>query len=319
MASDLMCHCSMENSIVGNRIVERSLRQFFDKYHPKYGTPARTLSTIAQKLASEGWLAWSGTAPGAPPLNARYFSGNVDAQEIAYKTFDFIAFGFPAIHLYFADAVRLLIVTTETETSGSGFLLETGQLITAAHCVTEKSEVRIRGWEAANCPLQEIRVHQDPRVDIAVLKFAGKPFPDIPGFRLRNGELLEPIMTLGYPPIPGFGPILVAELSEVCGRLISSEGQLVGLSRAYLDQQDYLIISARVKGGSSGGPVVGKDGKAVGVVTQMPAGPSGNTDPLTYGAVIPTATVESILRTGSDSNGRILDFAVTPSGFSTLV
>src|SRR5438477_9222584 len=173
MASDLMSHCSMDNSVIENRIVERSLRQFFDEYHTKYGTPARTLSAIANKLASEGWLQWSGSAPSAPPLNARYFSGNVDPREIAYKTFDFIAFGFPAIRLHFAEAVRFVVVAAETEATGSGFLLETGQLITAAHCIKEKREVRVCGWDATRFPLQEIRVHQDPRVDVAVLTFAG--------------------------------------------------------------------------------------------------------------------------------------------------
>jgi serine protease Do len=317
MASDLMSHCSMANSIVEGRIVERSLMDFFNKYHTQYGTPARTLSTIAQRLASEGWLVWSGTARGAPPLNARYFSGNIEPREIAYKTFDFIAFGFPAIRLHFEEAVRVLFVKAEMETNGSGFLVETGQLITAAHCVTKKCEVRIPGWDATTYPLKEIRVHNDPRVDVAVLTFVGNPFSGIPGFRLRAGEILEPVMTLGYPPIPGFRSVLVAEVSEVCGKLLSSEGQVVAAAQAYLDQQEYLIISARVKGGSSGGPVVAKDGKVIGVVAQMPAGSGGNVDPLTYGAVIPTAVVETLLAQGANSCSQILEFTATESGFST--
>lgn len=77
---------------------------------------------------------------------------------------------------------------------------------------------------------------------------------------------------------------------------------MVAQEKSYLDDQLYLLISARVKGGNSGGPVIGLAGKVVGVVAQLSAEAEGRPDILGYGVVIPTPTLEQLLnnRTNSD-------------------
>jgi len=107
--------------------------------------------------------------------------------------------------------------------------------------------------------------------------------------------MLDPVMTLGYPPIPGFPQTLISETSEIAGKQIGTLGHLIGRETAYLDRQAYWVISARVKGGSSGGPAISEKGKVLGIVTQMASG--GGTgggatpDPLVFGALVPSDTV----------------------------
>ncbi|SPE56650.1 Trypsin family protein (fragment) [Verrucomicrobia bacterium] len=65
--------------------------------------------------------------------------------------------------------------------------------------------------------------------------------------------------------------------------------------QATLDRQTYLLISARVKGGNSGGPVINRRGEVVGVVSATPSGAGRQFDSLGYGAVIPSTTLRDLL------------------------
>ncbi|HEY9656266.1 MAG TPA: trypsin-like peptidase domain-containing protein, partial [Crinalium sp.] len=98
------------------------------------------------------------------------------------------------------------------------------------------------------------------------------------------------VLSMGYPPIPGFENFLVSETGRVAAYLKSTVGQVVTRAESYLDRQDYILISARVKGGNSGGPVVSKTGQVIGVVTAVP-GDNAVTDTLGYGIAIPHQTV----------------------------
>lgn len=91
---------------------------------------------------------------------------------------------------------------------------------------------------------------------------------------------------MGYPPVPGFDTFLVAETARI-SYLKSSVGQIVGKQESYLDKHNYFLINARVKGGSSGCPVIGRDGKVRGVVVQQGQN-EGTLDILGYGIALPT-------------------------------
>jgi serine protease Do len=55
--------------------------------------------------------------------------------------------------------------------------------------------------------------------------------------------MLEEVLIMGYPPIPGFDGILISERAHIAGYLKSSVGQVLGQSECYLDRQQYLLIS----------------------------------------------------------------------------
>lgn len=124
---------------------------------------------------------------------------------------------------------------------------------------------------------------------------------------------------MGYPPIQGFETPLVAETAQIAAILKSSVGKIVCEARAYLDGNDYLLLSARVKGGNSGGPIVGKLGQVLGVITHFPADASGRPDLLGYAAALPSAKIQALINAVNASNGMAneMEFRMTHTGFST--
>ena len=183
--------------------------------------------------------------------------------------------------------------------------------MTARHCIEKKREIRIDGWDAVHAPLKAIwafkdtryspRSEVDKRPDLALLEFAGDPFLGVPGFQLQEAQILDDVLTMGCPTVPGFDQMLITETAQIAAELKPTElkstvGHVVAQERAYLGNQPYLLISARVKGGSSGGPVIGREGKVVGVVAQLSAEAEGRLDVLGYGVVVPTSTLNQLLQ-----------------------
>lgn len=111
----------------------------------------------------------------------------------------------------------------------------------------------------------------------------------------------------------------MSETSEVAGRVIASTGQVVGDGKAYLDGQEYLLFSARVKGGSSGGPAIGRDGKVIGVVSMLPSSAAETPDPLLYGGLISASKLNELVGTSSqEAETTLVPFKITGENeFST--
>ena len=304
----------------------KSLKDFCDSYkrkHSNYGFDVVELVFIVQQLVSQGLLIHTGTLSSiSPPLGNTYYTSSFDAQLAAYGSYDFASLGFPEIRNFFAKSVQAVVVIKKDDSPdiGSGFLLEDRIFITARHCIEDMKNVIITGWDASLAPLVKLWVPKDERVDLAALRFDGDPFPGIAGFRIQSSDVLDDVLTMGYPPIPGFESPLVTEKAQIAGHLKSTTGQVVAREKAYLDQQVYLLINARVKGGNSGGPVVNRYGAVVGIVTQLPAEAEGRADVLGYGAAIPTNVLQQFIQeclNEQSADIREVPFQVTSDGFST--
>lgn len=324
-------------------LTPKSLFEFMIAYpqysmlgHPEFSNNLPELGLICRRLAEKGFLFPAGYSTESSLFREIYVSLGFDQNDASYGVYDFVAFGFPKIREHFSEAVRAVVVKKIIDINkgidnqdnlkddiGSGFLLgnplESRFFVTARHCVLNMKEVRIPGWNPANAPLLNLWTHIDERVDLAVIQFDGDPFPGIPGFRLQNAKLLDDVLTMGYPPIPGFESVLIAETAQIAGHLKSTTGQVVGEQKSYLDRQTYFLISARVKGGNSGGPVIGWQGGVVGVISQLPAEAEGRADILGYACAIPVTTLEQVLQACSCQSNLVqsVKFQTTPYGFST--
>lgn len=92
--------------------------------------------------------------------------------------------------------------------------------------------------------------------------------------------MLEPVVTMGFPRLEGLLPTLVSSVDEVAAR-----------AEPYLDGRAFWITTCAMTGGSSGGPVVGGDGRVVGVVSALP-GTGAGVNPGRFGLAVSLAEAD---------------------------
>jgi S1-C subfamily serine protease len=148
---------------------------------------------------------------------------------------------------------------TSTTVLGSGVIVnEQGQILTALHVVNGLGTIKVRFADGTESTAQI--VGSDPGNDIAVLESESGPeviVPAVLGGGVRVGDEVFP---LGNPL--GFTSSITAGVVSGLNRTIArpdGEGELSGL----------IQFDAAVNPGSSGGPLVDRDGQVVGIVTAL--------------------------------------------------
>ncbi len=281
------------------------------------------LQVICQKLVSEGLLISGGNKANVPIFGESYFNLGYDSDFADYGSYDFLINGFLSIRNHFEKSVKPIIVKLNDDSLdiGTCFIINDNIIITAYHCIEEKKSVFIDNGQGASVEIEKIWRSKDKRKDLAIIEVKGNPFKDIPHIRIGNAEVLSKVLTMGYPPIAGFDSIQFAEQAEINAILKSSNGNVIGHDKSYLDGQDYILINARVKGGNSGGPVINNYGMLVGVLTHIPIDPFENDklDSLGYGIALNGREVE-ILYTNARCNKDVeeVKFINEKNGFRTI-
>ena len=284
------------------------------------------LFILCQKLEFLGYLI-PYFNPQDPPLVKRYYGSHFIEEDASYGVYDFEVHGFPLIHKRFSESV-IAITPTKIEQEecriGSAFLMRDNYIITARHCIAEMKKVQFSGLDTSKSAIINIWIPNDNRMDLAVVKFQNNPFPNAKQFEIQNGHILDEIMTMGYPPVPTFDQILMAETAKITSEIVvplkATTGEIIANEKSYLTQQIYLLISARIKGGNSGGPVIGRHGRVVGVVTEEIVVDDSNEpkpDTLGFGVVTPAETLKIFLEECEKGSEQIRDL-VKDSGFIML-
>lgn len=325
IATDLVRYFNpMNGKRQGDRIVPNTIGDFL-KAHVQYKdfyTKPGALAAICRVLEHEGLLVHAGSGKGSPPMSACYYSFGLKEEHAAYGTCDFLAFGFPFIREHFRGAVRPVLVehSDGRPDIGTCFAIVGNRIVTAVHCIERMNAVVIdgvgpdAGLVSVHRPVAEV-------IDLAVLTYDRDPLPAVPKFKVATGDVLDEVLTMGFPPVPGFDPVQVAETANLAARssLKASIGDVVGHGDSYLGRQEYLLVSARVKGGNSGGPVVNRSGFVIGVVTDLP-GDGGAADPLGYGVATPSEGLVTLLEgieAGDPERAVPVEFSAVEGGFRT--
>lgn len=209
---------------------------------------------------------------------------STDRDNLA-ETMSCLAFGFPYMVGLMKDRVFPIVNRNfENDLSiGTGFLFE-NSIITAKHCLESSKKVSIKGFSKES--LSNAKVYFHPDLDIARVDFVELLKKD--SFK-RSSEpnILDPVVAMGYPRIPGFYSFLTAESGQISARITSTRGTLAAKALSYFYQKELYLITARIRGGNSGGPVIESSGALVGVAVQQPIGEGKMQDDLGYGTVIP--------------------------------
>lgn len=279
---------------------------------------------ICAQLEHHGYLFEAASTHSHPILGKSYVAPNFDSQRAQYGEYDFISDGFGLVVKKLGPAVRPVIVTKPggEKDIGTCFLLGNQcTLVTARHVIENKSRIEIPTHDGTILNIRKILISEDHNLDVAFI-LTDKLLTNSPYFRLSESHILDEVLCLGFPPIPGFEAILIADLATVNSEIKASAGRVVASSNSYLDKQRYYLINARVKGGNSGGPIVNRQGYVVGILVHTPINSedSKKLDSLGYGVATPTSEWASLLRNSESgkSSGIELPFEnIQGGGFRT--
>ena len=206
-------------------------------------------------------------------------------KDLAYGSFDFECNGFLFVHDCFKKSVVPIVGEKANKDLdiGTAYYIGGNLFVTAAHCITGLKRFNLL-VEDKPIALEEVWFADgiDPDIyDLAIVKAAEEV--NLPPFMLDESSVLDAVLVMGYPPIPGLNAVLVSEKASISTDLQqlmtkTSTGQIVAVETSYMSKMEYFIINARVKGGNSGGPVINKSGKVVGTIFQLPMDTQGGSD-----------------------------------------
>ena len=145
------------------------------------------------------------------------------------------------------------VLIRTNEGGGTGFIVSSdGLIVTALHVVEGASDVAIKTQQGVTYN-EVILLAKDERRDIAILKVAASSLPAV----VLADEELSP----GDEVIVIGNPLAVEEL-----QVSVSTGILSGIRNLNKDTK-VLQITAPISPGNSGGPVLSKNGKVIGVIS----------------------------------------------------
>lgn len=295
---------------IRNNVRERSVLKFCEKnVIPKENgkeliyQPA-IVDKICQKLCDKNKMSML-RADGGLGINNNYgivihnenaWNSNREQLQVYYNS---IVYGFEYIYNLYKEIVVPLVWEKENGdySAGTGFKL-CGGIATAKHCVTDPKNLAIKGYSVDELSKSKIYVSDNPYLDIAFIDVGRedeiKIFTD-------NGKVLQDVLALGYPKIPAFTDFLTAEKATISSKALSritpTKGAITAFGNNYLARTELMLITAKIRGGNSGGPVINEEGSIVGISCQIPnyEGDIGDYDDLGYGIVIPIRYLNEVI------------------------
>ena len=225
-----------------------------------------------------------------------FFQDNRDRLKYYYNS---KVYGFDYIYGMYLDLIVPLVWEKENGdyAAGTGFKYLNG-IVTAKHCITDVKNLQIKGYKASELEGKPVFISENDCVDIAFIETGENANPLL---FTDEGEIMQEVLVMGYPNIPAFTNFLTAEKatisSKASSRITPTRGSIAAYGYEYLAKIDAMLITARIRGGNSGGPVINEYGCLVGVACHIPDCDSsnGDYDDMGYGIAVPVKYVIEII------------------------
>lgn len=282
----------------------------------------RTFLGIVKKFENDGFLLKVGQKGDDPIYGATYVAQTLSRDYLEYGSYHFHYYGFSSIRSHFAKSVLPIDVTNQDylRDIGTCFIIDAHRIITAKHCIEAKKNIKILDPIGQVVTPTSIWTPSD-NTDLALIEMNYYNFSSCPKFKLEYGEVLEEILTMGYPPIPGFDAVQVADISHIGGSVKVSKGKIIAEERTLWDPEAYYLINARVKGGNSGGPIINNLGFVIGMIVDIPLDQDDQEkiDHLAYGVALTGRRIMNFLNDVNRNNDKVgkIQFQMNIEGFST--
>lgn len=156
------------------------------------------------------------------------------------------------------DLVLITGVTSAGDCAvGTGLLVIPGVVLTCAHVIDDMKVGDLVEWSDGRA-LKVRKCSSSKNADVGIVFLEEPVVPFLSDIALRSARSLEEVVIAGYPMIPrGLSPVITLHRGEICGRIEDT-----------MDGYPLELFSAIARPGNSGGPVVGLDGRIVGIVTR---------------------------------------------------
>jgi serine protease Do len=272
------------------------------------------------KLVAEGYLIEAGIDfVGHPIMSRKFVCLNYDQQKADNGEYDCVVKGWGEVYRRYKDSVLPVEVVNsrDDEDIGTCFLAgNKASLFTARHVVDGVKKFRIYNSLGQPIAIHRVVLPKRKTLDIALILSMPNMLESASPFRVTEYQITEEVMCLGYPPIPGFKSVLIAETGEVSANLKALAGNVVSFNSSYLDGEQYVLVSNRIKGGNSGGPVVNNKGYVIGMVTSTSVNVENTSKvmDLGYGLLTPKSSMMELLKGPENPNPEIEEFGVESLG-----
>jgi hypothetical protein len=244
-----------------------------------------TIYKICENLAKKGFLNRLREG-GMLGMNANYiYISNNDALFITKQPqfvfkLNCLAYGFRYVYNAYLKYVLPIIVKKDGDIHmGTCFKFHNG-ILTAKHCV-QVDEASIPGYSAAYLSQCRVLVSEDEKIDMAFIETNENSV-----LIADTAQVLDEVLVMGYPRIPQFFDFCAAERAAISS--IPTRGAVASLAGQYITPSvgQLMLVTARIRGGNSGGPIINSDGAVVGVAFAE-SGSEGDYDEMGYGIAYP--------------------------------
>lgn len=207
--------------------------------------------------------------------------------------FNSIVYGNLYIYGYFKNKVLPIVVTDNlgNESIGTCFKLFSG-IITAKHCLENLQNVSIKGYSSNFLNNKKIYISKNSAIDLAYIDTNENQTVWI-----DEPNILDDVLVLGYPKISGFVDFLTVEKALISSisenNIIPTSGKIAAIEMNIFAKIKLMLITAKIRGGNSGGPIISSNGSIVGVACQIPEF-KGDYDDLGYGIAMPISYIKEI-------------------------
>lgn len=313
-----------KHETVDGKLKGRKIFEFSEYYSKKYKLEGRIqpiiISKVCDVLVTHKKLSIL-RVEGPDNLSSSYISfihdSTLETNKILQRdinhTLSCLVYGFPYIYNQYKKFVLPVEYTDQNDdlALGTCFLFD-GGIITAKHCIEGAKKIAIMGIDKEKLSTASFYIHKNPKMDILYIKLIEKIEDSI--LLSDDVSILDEIIALGYPKVAGYHNFLAAENAIVSSRFTVTTGQIAAFAEDIWIKERLFLITAKIKGGNSGGPIINKKGSVVGISVNMSLG-DGDYDDLGYGTAIPIKyVIEEIINTSEKymldlSNTQFVDFS----------
>jgi len=195
-------------------------------------------------------------------------------KEMLVKRLNCFVYGFPYIYESNKVNVRPIIVKQGDDFSNGTCFNTVQGIVTARHCLDKCDAIQIEGIKAAT--LKSARIYGLDGIDLTLI-VPQSDYKWIDKFMTTKGDVLDDVLVMGYPKHCGFNALLTA-----------TTGAIAAIGQTHLEKYELMLLTGKIKGGNSGGPVINTEGYVVGVVTES-SDAQGGYDKFGYGMAIPSS------------------------------